>query len=365
MSAEAILVVALIAVGAICVGLVALTVTARIARRRRDRRLQALSAPHRLLLLRVASGEDDDHAALDQLTALSADEWVGVRPAVFGLLGKVRGAPADALISVIRERGEVDRARTKLSARSRVRRARAAHLLGLVRDPASVPGLVVLLDDPDEDVRVVSARSLGRIGDATAAVPVLRAAGPRTGASGGLPGLPAWIAAEVLLALGEGAAGAVEEGVRSTDPVVRSVAVTVATHGVLPGAVDLVRDRIATEPDLDVLGAMVDCLGRVGGAEDATLLLGLTRAGTAPGLRRQAVRALGSLGGPAAATRLGELLSDDDRATAVVAAEALVEMGPAGTAVLHEERRRHPRTGRVVSAALHLAGLRGGLRPAS
>ncbi|WP_226344431.1 HEAT repeat domain-containing protein [Agilicoccus flavus] len=377
MTARSLLTVSLVAVALVCVGLVALTVVARVTRLRRARRLERLAAPHRRLLLEVAAGEDDDGSAAAALAALPPAAWRSLRPVAVAMLGKVRGAPATAIVATLDAHGEIDRARAALGSRSALRRANAAHLLGIVRDEASGPRLVALLDDRDEDVRVVCARALGRIGEASAADALLRAAGPRAGRkrrrsaavgdavdhgvgpAGRPAGIPAWIAAEALLALREDAADTVARGVGAPDPGVRAVAVTVTTHAGHSEAVELVRDHLPTERDPDVLEAMVECLGRVGVEADAPLLVGLTRAGSAPGLRRHTVRALGRLGGPTALERLRELLSDPDRATAAVAAEALLDSGHAGVAVLQAERLAHPATARAVSAALHLAGLRG------
>ena len=69
---------------------------------------------------------------------------------------------------VIAAHGEVEAARRALLGRSSLRRARGAHLLGLVRDEESVPTLISLLSDPADDVRFVAARSLGHIGDPSA-----------------------------------------------------------------------------------------------------------------------------------------------------------------------------------------------------
>jgi len=194
------------------VGLTALVVVAKLVRSHRERATDAALAPHRMPLLILGSGEDDDGAAMAHLLAVEHQAWRTVGPAVTAMLAKVRGEPVEDLVLVLREHGDVDRAVSELGSRSVVTRARAAYLLGLVRDRSHVPHLLPLLRDRSAEVRLVAVRALGAIGDPVAAGHVLRA----LHSVRGHVGVPAFLAAEALLSLGTGGAAALREGLDST-----------------------------------------------------------------------------------------------------------------------------------------------------
>ncbi len=354
MSPRLLLLLTLLALSLGCCVLVAVTVTAKIRRSQRSRTLARLAAPQRQLVLEVASGEDDDDAAADALAGLGPQEWRSIRPAVIAMLSKVRGAPAAQLVRVVAAHGEVDLARRRLHARSALHRARAAHLLGTVRDEQSVPRLLELLHDSADDVRLVACRSLGAIGDPRAAAPVLDA----VPAPGSRMGVPAWVAAEALLALGPDIEGALLRGLAHADARVREVAVTVVMHSTMPAAIDALREQVAGELQEDVQISMLDALGRLGEHEDVALLSGYTEPERPARVRRAATRALGDLGDPTAAPLLQALLADADRTLAAAAAEALTRVGPHGVELLHAARAQGRDAARIAAAALHLARLR-------
>lgn len=332
MTPRLLLLLTLLALSIGCCLLVAITVVAKIRRSQRSRTLARLAAPHRRLILEVASGEDD--GAAQTLAALGRREWGSIRRAVIAMLGRVRGVPAEQLVRVLAAHGEIGRARAKLHARSSLERARGAHLLGLARDETSVPRLLELLTDPADDVRLVACRSLGQIGDAVAAAAVLEA----VPGAGSRKGVPAWVAAESLLAMGPGARDALLEALAHPDPRTREVAVTVITHSSLPATIDALRSRLGSEPQEEILVAMITALGLLGESEDCEPLLGYTAPDHPTPLRLAATRALGDLGDCRAAPRLGELLDDCDRQLAGHAAQALTQLGPTGIELLHTAR---------------------------
>jgi HEAT repeat protein len=340
-----------------CGTAVAVIVIAKLRRGRVVARSAALLAPYRLSLLMMASGEDVDGEAMASLCAVPADVWSRLRPGVVALLPKVRGLPADDLGELMRAHGEVDKAAKMLSARSVVDRARAAYLLGLVRDPDSVPQVVRLLDDPAPDARLVAARALGTVGDPSAATGVLRGLRTRNGEIG----LPAWVAAEALLAMGSGIGAALQGGLSSDDPAVRNVCIVVAGHGNFYATAPQLRILLATDSDGDVRAAAAVALGRVGGVEDVAALARHSDACELTGLRRTCVAALGELGHREGLEILAGLLGDDDRRLAELAADSLARMGTEGIARLEEEaavRGQGPKA-RAATGALELAGLRG------
>ena len=320
MSLEVLVLASLVPIAVTCVVLVGVTASAKARRTRREAANRALAAPHRPLLLEIAADEDDEGVAWETLAGLGPREWASLRPSVVAMLAKLRGGPVTRMVALLEAHGDVERARGRLTARSSVRRARAANLLGLARDEHSVQALIALLGDPAADVRLVAVRALGRIGDPAAAV------------------------CRALL---------------SDEAVVRDVGVTVTEYSNLGEALDVIRECLHFETDLDIKGGMIEALGRLGGQADVALILGYTGRYAPPALRRICVRALGEIGGPEAFARLGAMLTDSDRASAVLAAEALAAAGGPGARVLDAAVAQSPAVTRVVAAALHKARLTG------
>jgi HEAT repeat protein len=341
-------------------------------------------APYRGALLMMASGEDGDGQAKATLCAVPASVWVRLRPSVVAFLPKVRGVPGVDLGELMRSHGELEEATRMLTSRSAVRRARAAYLFGLVRDPDAVALLLPLLGDPDADVRLVAVRSLGNIGDPQAASGVLRALQTQHGQIG----LPAWIAAEALLSMGVEIGPALGIGLVSEDPAVRNVCAMVAGHGANRATVPQLRILLATDSDGDVRASAAVALGRVGGAQDAAALALYADASQAPSLRRTCVTALGDLGNRESLKDLTRLLGDADRRLAALAADSMVRIGSEGIAILEETAATRGQglsaqglsvqglgaeglgvqglgagglSARAASGALELAGLRGQL----
>src|SRR5262245_5406359 len=159
--------VTIVALAAIVAVTAVAIVVVRVLRQVRRRKQAALAAgPRRQLLAFVAdNGEEGSHG----LVAIPEDAWKAAEPGALGLLGKLRGEAHLALVSVFLRRGTARRALYDLRARSRVRRARAAQVLGDLELRQAVPELCRLLTDRHAEVRVVAVRALGRIGDPAAA----------------------------------------------------------------------------------------------------------------------------------------------------------------------------------------------------
>lgn len=340
-----------------CVAAVAVIVISKLRRGRVGARSVAMLAPYRLSLVIMASGEDVDGQAMASLCAVPTDIWTRLRPGVVAFLPKVRGLPADDLGELMRAHGEVDKAVKMLSARSAVDRASAAYLLGLVRDPDSVPQVLRLLEDPAPDVRLVAARALGAVGDPSAATGVLRGLRTRNGEIG----LPAWVASEALLAMGAGIRTALQGGLSSDDPAVRNVCTVVAGHGNFHATAPQLRILLASDNDGDVRAAAAVALGRVGGVEDVATLARHSDASELTVLRRTCATALGDLGHREGLEILAGLLGDGDRRLAELAADSLVRMGSEGIARLEEVAavRGQGLDARAATGALELAELRG------
>ena len=347
-----------VAIGLASASIVVIIAMARFRRGVVAARSRTMLAPYRHGLIMMASGEDEDGQAKAALCAVPAPTWARLRPSVVALLRKVRGHPADDLVEVMRAHGEVDHATRMLTSRSAVRRARGAYVLGLVRDPRNAVQLLPLLSDPASDVRLVAARALGAIGDPSAASGVLQALRNHHGQIG----LPAWVATEALLAMGVEVGPILQIGLASEDPAVRNVCALVAGHGAYLSAAPQLRVLLATDCDGDVRVSAAVALGRVGGAQDAAVLVRHTDGSEPAVLRRTCATAMGALGQRESMDALAELLADDDRRLAELAGDSLVRIGNEGVAVLEAAAATgQGPSARAAGVALELAGMRGQL----
>lgn len=347
-----VLTVVTVSVTTVALLLTAFVVGARLLRLRRQRRAAAALAPHRMALLAVGAGEDQDGLGLAHLLCVDERSWQSVGLSVVAMLGKVRGEPADRLVTVLRQHGDIDRAVAELRSRSMIRRARAAHVLGLVRDPAHVEDLGDLLSDRSAEVRLVAVRALGAIGDPSAADEVLAT----VSAVRGRVGVPAYVVAEALVAMGAGTNESVLHGLHNKDPVVRTVAALVAGHITLVSAARSLRELLEHDSDFDVRLTASVALGQVGGPEDVDSLSRHTSPWTSAPLRRTCAAALGEVGNALAVGVLVPLLADPDRRLAEIAAQSLIRLGPEGADRLAQTTAGTP-PGRVARAALAVARL--------
>jgi len=310
-----------------CLGLVLLIVSTKVLRTLRERRTAALVAPHRPDLLAVASGEDDDRVHRDALIAVDGAARDALDDVVVDLLGKVRGVPAEELASVLLAHGAVDRAPHDLSHRNTVRRARAAHVLGLCHVGAALPLVVEALRDPAPEVRVSATRALGRLGQPSAAAPLLAAVGAERA-------VPAGPAADALEGMGVGIADALRDALLATSPTTRTVAAYLSGEGSFTRSTDLLRLSLRTDEDPVVRAAAAVALGRMGRPVDVPVLLEGTQAQQPSELRRACAAALGDLADASAVDGLLGLLADPDPRLAEIAATSLIRLGPVGHSAL-------------------------------
>ena len=310
-----------------CLSLVLLIVLTKLTRTVRERRTAELVAPHRTHLVAVASGEDDDGFHRDGLIAVDGPARDAVDDLVVELLGKVRGAPAEELASVLLAHGAVDRAPHDLRDRSTLRRARAAHILGLCHVGAALPLLVEALGDPAPEVRVAATRALGRLGEPSASAALLAAVGADRV-------VPAGPAADALEGMGVGISGSLRDALSASSPTTRTVAAYLSGEGSFSRSLDALRVALADDVDPTVREAAAAALGRMGRADDVVALLRQTAADRPRALRRACASALGELGEPSAVEGLSTLLSDPDPRLAEIAATSLLLLGPAGRSAL-------------------------------
>ncbi|MFC6704702.1 HEAT repeat domain-containing protein [Flexivirga alba] len=358
-SSEQLYFVAVVVLG-LCLLLAVVVVLSKLITTHRRTATQARLAPLRPHLLAVASGEDTDGAARARLIA-HRDSRGELDRALVGVLTKVRGAPADALVDVLRERDAVTSTLHASRASSSVRRARAFRTLGLLRDADLTTDLLRGLHDRSPEVRLVSARAIGAVGPPAgprAASAVLRAV--RTQRTH--PGVAAGTATDALVRLGITSEPAVRDGLTDDDPGVRLVAATVAGRGLFISCAPQLTGLARTDPDQLVRVAATDALGEAGRADDCPVLVTLTSSDEPAPVRRAAARALGRLGTPDAVAALEVLLGDADRGLAAAAATALGDSGP-GRDTLTRAAADPDRTAPAVRAArvtLELLRLRRG-----
>lgn len=333
--------------------LLAVVIGSRVGRLWRERRDRQILGELRPAMLEVASGEDDDSSVLVQLTTVAHRRARVVDRAVSAMLSKVKGEPARALAEVLRSHGRSSWALRGLTARSPIRRAYAAWTLGLMRERESGSKIIPLLQDRSMDVAVAAARALTLLGDSNAARPVVRAVAPRRRPRG----LPSWVAVESLCAFDETVTPVVAEATAHPQPSVRHVAATVAGARPLPQAAPVVRERLAVEQDPQTLAALVDALGRIGGAADLPVL---SRCARHPHetVALAAVDALKEIGVPSSVEALAPLVADARPRLSERAAVALTELGPVGHERLRTYARAPGTTGQAATYALQLTAMR-------
>jgi hypothetical protein len=319
---------ATIAVLATCLVLVVVVVAVRSRRLGRQKRDEMLLAPLRGPLIVVASGEDDDGSATEQLTWATGVTRDVLDEVVVDLLTKIRGLPAEQLVQVLTAHGAVERAKADLGHRSLVRRAKAAQMLGLAGGPDAVPLLVEALGDSTVQVRNSAAYGLGLIGDASAAAAVLAA----TGADNG--GIPASTSAETLQSMGVGISGVLGAAFEDDAARTRMVAAHVTGDRSFTRGLPALRRLLATDPDLTVRETCATAIGRLGRDEDVAVLARHVAGDEPLSLRRACAAALGDLGEAAAVPVLATLLDDPDPRLAEIAASALIGLGTDGHAAL-------------------------------
>ncbi len=304
-----------------------------------------LLSPLRGPLITVASGEDDDGSAAEQLTWATGVTRDVLDRNIVELLTKIRGLPAEQLVRVLTVHGAVEAAVADLTHRSSVRRARAAQLLGLARARHTVPMLVDALRDESVDVRNSAAFALGLIGDPAAAGAVLAAIGAPD------RGLPAATAAETLQSMGVGVSDVLREGLRDPNPRTRMVAAHLSGERSFTRGLPELRHLLEHDTDPTVRETCAVAIGRLGRGGDAAVLARQAIGDVPLPLRRACVQALGELGDEAAVPALTTLLDDPDPRLAELAATALLGMGAAGRDALsgHEDDPA-VRTARLVAS---------------
>ncbi len=278
----------------------------------------------RPLLLRHLSDDEPDLRALDHV---AGPEGRLLEELAWQMLGKVRGASRQALVAWLDRRGAIEEARLRTHKRGAVGRAKAAERLGAAGVLSTSPDVARLLEDPHAEVRIVAARALGKLGDASAVPALLKAVS-------GHNAVPSSLVSMALLHIGPTVIDPLVEGLRHPSPGVRRVcADLLGMHGALPATRPLV-NLVESDEDTEVRMRAANALGRIGAPQGIEPLQRALGAQQPQPLRVTAAFALGQIGGATAIGALHNCINDQDEELGAIAAEALAGMGVKGIAIL-------------------------------
>jgi HEAT repeat protein len=231
------------------------------------------------------------------------------------LLPQVRGTDHDNLVRLLEHTGAIGRARRQAGSRRSAARARAGLFLGAAGRPTEMDNLLRLLHDPVPSVRWAAARSLGRLGHASAVSPLLASL------EGDRP-IPPDVVVEAIAQIRQCPVAVLRQGLSSRSAPVRAVTVDLlGRFHALAALPDIVR-RLADDPSIEVRTRAAQALGRLGSPRAVDALLAALADGPAT-MHPQVVRALGEIGAPEAIPALRRALTGPSPQLRAAAAHAL------------------------------------------
>jgi HEAT repeat protein len=312
------LLVGLAAILGVLVGLCSITAVRKLSRGIADRRVRDADARVRPVLIRLLGDPDSAPPALPH----RSEDARAVERLSTELLAKVRGEAREALSGLLRERGAIEHARRQIRRRSAVGRARAVELLGAAGIAEAVPDLLRLLEhDRDRAVRIVSARALGRIGDAVAVAPLLASLGR---------GLPAGAVAHAILQVGPAAEPALRTELAGGSEAGRGVAAELlGLLGSIASIADLAR-ALGDDTDPRVRARAATAIGRIGAPSGIDALAAALCADRTTPERAAAAEALGRMSATVVVPVLVGLVDESVVPVARAAAGALADLGSDG-----------------------------------
>jgi HEAT repeat protein len=226
-------------------------------------------------------------------------------------------------------------------------RGEAASHLGIMRSRLGVLPLVVLLHDPERDVRSAATQSLIDIAGVKGALQSILQ---------NLAAITPWIEvhlAKRILAAGDAAIGPLLSSLDNHSGSVRMFAIKMLGELRSTEAIGPLYARFLRMDDPTKQLALVT-LGKSG--DERTLdLLEISIESEDEGIRCAAIAGLGHLGAPSAVPRLTIMLSDTRLPVQKAAGEALMRILPAGKTALEEVARREEGVPRAV--AMHYLDL--------
>jgi HEAT repeat protein len=307
---------------------VVLLLVIRAVRQATFRRRQQNSAAIRARIVAAMVEEDDEAATADHdLLVLRGLAWHRAEAAMLAMLPKVRGDARGRLLTVLRARGTDRRALKQTRSRRAFVRCQGAFALGVLRSTDAVDRLIGLLDDRSALVRRVAVRSLGQIGDARAAEPLLALANRDLGLTRDL----VFALSEFQLDGAPALRAAVRHGIEHYDrsgPLAASVLGMIQDVGAAPALTDA-----ALRGPTALRLAAARALGQLDSPLGVPPLQASLRAPSNQ-VRVAAATSLGRLGAEIAIPGLIAAVRSPDPGTARAAAAALVDMGPVGRGAL-------------------------------
>jgi HEAT repeat protein len=256
-----------------------------------------------------------------------------VRSILLGLALDLRGETADAIATLYRELGFLEKDLARLNSRRATTRASAAGDLGLIRFAGAVPALLRAFDDPDVRVRQAAVWAVGRVGGQAALHALIRLLADPSRAV-------AQRAQEVLAERGREVVDAILTYTENTaSRAGRLAAIELLGLLKITAASNLLL-RYMTDPDPEVRVKSVKAAAAIG--HPSFMEAFQTRLEDPNwAVRCQAAKGLSLLGSPASVPRLTAALRDQHWWVRFYAATALVETGPAGeealSHALHDE----------------------------
>jgi HEAT repeat protein len=313
-----------LAVGtALIVVLIAIGVARHLEGVRHERRREHVQLELEPVFSRFLESEDHVQLAEDLRPAILRMD-AAHRPVaavlVTDLMREASPSQKDQLRGALEHAGIVELGERGTRRLSPWRRALACEMLGKIGAHRSVPPLLERLEDRRPEVRIEAVRALGEIGSKEA-VPALSEAFLERRVA------PTSIVNDALRRIGAEAGPAFERGITSEDPIVR-LSSCFGLSGIAGqyGAVTVRLSQVlASDSDTRVRAAAAAALGIVGGGNAPVELLD---ASTDPEVhvRRAAVKALGFFDDPTTGKTLVACCEDEDRETAIRAAEALIAL---------------------------------------
>lgn len=299
-------------------------VVRRISMARAERRRAALLRRYSDPVLELITGDGEVPEELRRVRSAAEREAVGELMTRYA--GIVRGDARDRTAAFAAERGYVSAAARDLGSLLEWRRGMAAKTLG---DYGAADGAMslegALLDDRSDQVRLVAARALGRVGTDGACPALISSC--REG------GVPAAVAAQALLDIGGSAVPWLAGATTHPDPEVRAVACRVLGLNGVAGDADAMHalhDAAVTDPEPMVRALACLAVGAVGDHGSA-MVLAAAMTDTDDGVRGAACDAARTLGAADVGDVLERLIDDPAPEVARSAARAAAAMGLAAT----------------------------------
>ncbi len=253
-----------------------------------------------------------------RLAAIEALSGLGVDGVILAIMGRIDDGEPEVRRAAVRALGVVGDPRATLAVLGALQdqipevRVEAARALGSLQDPRGVRALRDLLGDGNLEVATTAARALGALGPAAAeAVDALASVRSRNFNAGADARLLVRTSIAALGRIGGDAAVGALEAIYLEGTDVDARAAATALSSVREGRRPRVA-AVAAGTRESMTDALVALLGALGGDDAATALVALlARPGLAPGLRNDALRALGATRSPSA---LRSLLAEASQA---------------------------------------------------